>query len=66
MNRLELISAAYFVNFGELSLKKAILKMNIALLSSKNLKTTLCAETPLKQGIEMENFVAISNNIDTL
>ena len=40
------LGSAYFVNFEELRLKMAILKMKMALLSLKKLKMALCAGTP--------------------
>ena len=41
------LGSAYFVNFEELRLKMAILKMKMALLSLKKLKMALCAGTPI-------------------
>ena len=43
------LGSAYFVNFEELRLKMAILKMKMALLSLKKLKMALCAGTPIVQ-----------------
>ena len=40
------LGSAYFVNFEELRLKMAILKMKMALLSLKKLKMALWAGTP--------------------
>ena len=51
------LGSAYFVNFEELRLKMAILKMKMALLSLKKLKMALCAGTPFfnsKKGIGYE------------
>ena len=42
------LGSAYFVNFEELRLKMAILKMKMALLSLKKLKMALCAGTPMR------------------
>ena len=52
------LGSAYFVNFEELRLKIAILKMKMALLSLKKLKMALCAGTP-RSG----RFWAVSNTI---
>ena len=40
------LGSAYFVNFEELRLKMAILKMKMALSSLKKLKIALCAGIP--------------------